>query len=405
MTGDHKHGLFAGHNHGHDYGYGTRDGRYNPNERYYRQPAPRPPLPYEGSLKDVFNAAVKEAVIHYPELKGTFLFVNAGEMTMNHDLDPRKTALRSEDEIQRFATQMVREAQGGSAFATKIEQAGLHVMTYNPLPFRLFTTKDQPYEMEAMATFYHELGHLVAPGAFGSPTEGLAENVADVFAILKHIQKYGDDSKAIEMGSWGRAWRFVLEGQGDHFTTLSIDAMPKLLEKLDVKALTPEETAALSARVALQNTPHIEVMATVAHNFRAVKRTIAQTGDVEEGLKALAEITLGEDHAKRETYFTFRIGSSALQRFLDGKVGFDIETQKLLFGKQVSRDTSPIKLEGKYWDDVRDRMAERRAQLDKEGVLLGMPHLKEPRAAKPANTNDAPPPPKKSGGWSIFGNN
>lgn len=406
MTGDHKHGLYAGHNHGYDYGYGSRDGRYDPNDRYYRRTMPqRPPLPYDGSLKDVFNAAVKEAVQHYPELKGTFLFVNAGEMTMNHDLDPRKTALRSEQEIQQFATQMVREAQGGSAFATKIEQAGLHVMTYNPLPFRLFTTKDQPYEMEAMATFYHELGHLVAPGAFGSPTEGLAENVADVFAILKHIQKYGDDSKAIEMGSWARAWRFVLEGQGDHFTTLSIDAMPKLLEKLDVKALTPAETAALSARVALQNTPHIEVMATVAHNFRAVKRTIAQTGNVEEGLKALAEITLGDDHAKRETYFTFRIGSSALQRFLDGKVGFDAETQKMLFGKQIWRDTSPIKLEGRYWDDVRDRMAERRAQLDKEGVLLGMPHLKEPRAAKPANTNDAPPPPKKSGGWSLFGNN
>lgn len=399
MTGDHKHGLLAGHTHG----FGHSHDRYNPySDRYGRPVRQRPPLPYEGSLKDVFNAAVKEAVQQYPELKGTFLFVNAGEMTMNHDLDPRKTALRSEEDIQQFAKQMVREAEGGSAFATKIERAGLHVMTYNPLPFRLFTTKDQPYEMEAMATFYHELGHLVAPGAFGSPTEGLAENVADVFAILRHIQKYGDDSKAIEMGSWARAWRFVLEGQGDHFTTLSIDAMPKLLEKLDVQALTPTESTALAARIALQNTPHIEVMATVAHNFRDVKRMIAQTGDVEAGLKVLAEITLDDDHARRETYFTFRIGSSALQRFLDGKVGFDIETQKLLFGKQVSRDTSPLKLEGKYWDEVRERVAERRAQLEQEGVLLGMPHLKEPRTAKPANTNT---PKKNGGGWNLFGNN
>ncbi|MDI1226061.1 MAG: hypothetical protein PSY14_00050 [bacterium] len=402
MTGDHKHGLFAGHNHG----YGHRDDGYgSPYNSRYRTAVPeRPPLPYEGSLKEVFNAAVKEAVIQYPQLKGTFLFVNAGEMTMNSDVDLRRSGFRDENDLQKFAGQMVREAEGGSAFATKIAQLGLHVMTYNPLPFRLFTTKDQPYEMEAMATFYHELGHLVAPAAFGSPTEGLAENVADVFAILRHIQKYGEDSKAIEMGSWGRAWRFVLTGQGDHFTTLSIDAMPKLLEKLDVQALTPAETAALSARVALQNTPHIEVMATVARNFQEVKRIIARTGDLEAALKKMAEITLSDDHERAETYFTFRIGSSALQRFLDGKVGFDVETQKMLFGQQVSRDTTPIKLEGRYWDDVRDRMAERRAQLANEGVLLGMPHLKDPRAPKAANANIEPPKPPKKSGWNLFGN-
>ncbi len=403
MTGDHKHGLYAGHDHSHGYGY-RDDDRFDPRQRYRQPVRERAPLPYEGSLKAVFNAAVNEAVEQYPVLKGRFLFVNAGELTMQHDIDPRRTGFRDERDIQQFAGQMVQEAQGGSAFATKIQELGVHVMTYNPLPFRLFTTQDQPYEMEAMATFYHELGHLVAPAAFGSPTEGLAENVADVFGILRHIQKYGDESKAIEMGSWGRAWRFVLTGQGDHFTTLSIDAMPKLLEKLDVQALTPAETAALSARVALQNTPHMEVMATVARNFRDVQKTIAQTRSLSKGLKALAEITLSDDHEKSETYFTFRIGSSALQRFLDGKVNFDVETQKMLFGERVSNDTGPIKLEGEYWDGVRQRMADRRAQLDKEGVLLGMPHLKEPRAPKAANTNVEPPKPPKKSGWSLFGN-
>ena len=90
--------------------------------------------------------------------------------------------------------------------------------------------------------------------------------------------------------------------------------------------------------------------------------------------------------------------------FLDGKVNFDVETQKMLFGERVSNDTGPIKLEGEYWDSVRQRMAERRAQLDKEGVLLGMPHLKEPRAPKAANANIEPPKPPKKSGWSLFGN-
>ena len=402
MTAEHKHGLVAGHGFG-PRDYGSDDDYDDGYRRRYRMRHEAPPLPYKGSLSSIFNAAVKEAVEQYPVLKGRFLFVNAAERNMQPDID--RTRIRSDRQLQQLAQELIDTAEGGSAFAAKIGELGVHVMTFNPLPFRLFTTQDQPYEMEAMATFYHELGHLVAPAAYGSPTHGLAENVADVFGILRHIQKYGDDSKAIEMGSWGRAWRFVLTGQGDHFTTLSIDAMPKLLEKLDVQALKPEETTALAARVALQNTPHIEVMHTVAQNFRDVRRTIARTQSLEEGLKVMAEVTLSQDHENRETYFTFRIGSSALQRFLDGKVGFDIETQKMLFGEQVSRSTAPIKLEGEYWDGVRKRMDARREQLDREGVLLGMPHLKEPRAPKAAANGNEPPKPKKPGSsWNLFGN-
>ena len=72
-----------------------------------------------------------------------------------------------------------------------------------------------------------------------------------------------------------------------------------------------------------------------------------------------------------------------------------------LFGQQVSSNTSPIKLEGDYWDDVRRRMKERGEQLAKEGVLLGMPHLKEPKKPNAAATNDDTPAPPKKRDWGF----
>lgn len=369
-------------------------------ESYIRpRHAPPPPMKLDKSLKEEFAKAVNQALKDYKHLDGRFIFVNVPEGQVIAKVDPAETNVRDQEDLRYIVSKTASEAKGaGSSLAGIEPEFEVYKMAFTPLPFRLFTTADQPYEMEAMATFYHELGHIVAPNAIGTPTMALPENVADIYGILRHIQKYGDDSKAIEVGSWSRALRFVLNGQGDHFTTLSIDAMPKILEKLDVNALTPEQTAVLASRIALQNTPHVDVMANVAHNFRNVLPRIHKTGDLVEGLREIAEVTLASDQA----YFTYKIGASALRRFLEGKVTFDHETQIQLFGEVVSKDTGVIRLEGQYWDDVRRRMKERAEQLDREGVLLGMPHLKNPKPAAPANDfAPRPPEPKKKGGWGF----
>lgn len=389
-----QHELFGRHPGGYD---DDDDIVFIPRRQPRRRMPKRPTVTLKGSLKEIFNTEVKQALDEHKQLQGRFIFINEPEGQVISDIAPGKTGLRYEEDVDRFAQDMAYNAQrAGSSMAAYVPELGVATMAFTPLPFRLFTTQDQPYEMEAMATFYHELGHLIAPNAIATQTYALAENVADVYGILRHIQKYGDESKAIEVGSGSRAWRFVLTGQGDHFTTLSIDALPELLERLDLDALTPQQTANLASRIGLQNTPHVDVMAGVARNFQKVMPTILRHG-LEEGLKEIAEVTLSSDQA----YFTYKIGSSALKPFLDGKMKFDVETQIQLFGEQVSNDTSPIKLEGKYWDDVRRRMKERGEQLAKEGVLLGMPHLKEPKKPKAAATNDDTPSPPKKRDWGF----
>lgn len=354
----------------------------------------RPQVKLESSLKETFNDVVQEALQNHPRaLAGRFVFINIPEKQVIQDVSPDKTRFRTQEQVDSFVNSVSSQiVQSGSSAAALFEpRLGIKALAFTPLPFRLFTTKDQPYEMEALATVYHELGHLIAPNAMGAQQPALAENVADIYGIFRHLQKYGDESKAIEVGSWSRAFRFVLTGQGDHFTTLSIDALPKLLEKLDVNALTPDQTANLASRIALQYTPNVDVMKNVAGSFQNVLPTIMRKRSFEAGLKEIADVTLASDQA----YFTFRIGSSALKRFLDGKVNFDVETQTQLFGEQVSDYTGPIKLEGEYWDGVRQKMKERSEQLEREGVLLGMPHKGQPQkpaSDKPANGN---------GGWSL----
>ena len=382
----------------------TRDGEIIlvPEEQLRQQRRPRPPvMKLEKSLKDEFEKAVNGAIKDFEHLKGRFIFVNVPESQVIADIERGRSRVARQEHVDAIVKDLSADAKEAMSSMAGIDpRIGVYTLAYTPAPFRLFTEQGQPFEMEAMATFFHELGHIVAPNAIGSPTMALPENVADIYGILRHIQKYGSESKAIEIGSWSRALQFVLHGQGDHFTTLSIDAMPKILEKLDVNALTPVQTTMLASRIALMNTPHIDAMASVAQAFQNVMPTIEKSGDLIAGLKIMAETTL-----KSEGYYTFRIGASALKRFLDNKVVFDKETQLQLFGRYVNEtDTGVLKLEGAYWDDVRQRMKDRTAQLEKEGVLLGMPHLaagQTPAHLLPPATPVAPAPKKDDDGWSF----
>lgn len=367
----------------------------------YRELPPAPqPMKLTKSLKDTFNAAVEQAVKDHPVLEGKFLFINMPEDQVISKVQAGATAFRSSGELQRLVQKLAQDAgELHSSFATNDPRlGGVNAMLFTPLPFRLFTTKDQPYEMEAMATFYHELAHLVAPFGSKQNTLGLAENVADVYAILRMKQKYGaaaDDM--VEVGAWSRALRFVLHSKGDHFTTLSIDAIEKETRGLDLARLTPDRAALLASRIASEHTPNYDIMETVGASFSSVMPTIAQNESLEAGLKRLAEITLSSDAA----YYTFRIGYRALKRFTEGKVSMDGETQAQLFGHKIFDDTGPIKLEGKYWDDVRARLEDRWELLQKRGVLMGMPMLGDADAGARANddTPKPPPPPPKRSSW------
>lgn len=317
--------------------------------------APLPNFDDKLPLKEIFNREVRKAVDDFPQLKGRFIFVNAVDGEANAFVDSDLVTDKELDDITADMTAKARKA--GSAFATKLGRYHeLDVMTYTPLPFRMFTGKDQPAERELMATFDHELGHLVVPGGYYSKDSCFRETAADAFAVLRQAQRYGDADEAIKKAGWRRAFDFVMSGDAGHFTTLSIDEMKPLMDKLDVKAMTPEQTVQLAQRFALAHTPHADVTNNVAKSFHPVREALQETHDIKEALKVLAEVSLSSDTA----YYTFKIGSRVLKSFLDGDV-------------RNAKDNTVFELKGDYWDGVRQKIAERELQMKDEGLLMGMP--------------------------------
>ncbi|MDE1152242.1 MAG: hypothetical protein PW788_06880 [Micavibrio sp.] len=337
--------------------------------------APLPDFPAPKSLREIFNREVHKAVEDFPELKGRFLFINLPDQQTVASIEPGRTAIRSQGQLQQIADDVSeRAAQARSSLASKIPQLDLNVMAYTPLPFKMFTGKDQSNEMETMAVFDHELGHLVVGGAFFSKDACYRETAADAYAVIRHIQRYGDDSKAIEKAGWRRAFDFVMSGDRGHFTTLAIDEIATLRDKLDITAMTPDQTIKLAQRIALEHTPHFDATDTVSAAFRPVRQAMQGSGDIDVALKMLADIALASDNA----YYTFKIGSRVLKPFLNGEVR--------------SADGTPYKLEGQYWDNVRAEMAGKTQQLKEDGILFGMPLKGQPAEEKTAKVIPFPKP-------------
>jgi hypothetical protein len=351
--------------------------------------APLPDNNEKLPLREIFNREAAQAVKDFPQLDGRFIFIDApNNIAITRHLDLGALGLQSDRQLSRVLGKIKNEAEkAGSSMATKLGDNEIDLMVYTPLPFKLFTGKDQPGEMEIMATFDHELGHLVVKGGFFSRDSTLRESAADVFAVLRHIQRYGEASEAIDRGGWRRAFDFVMSGDAGHFTTLAVDEVTALKDRLDIKVMTPQQTADLSARIALQFTPHMDVTNEAADSFEPVRRVMHYSRDLTAGLEKLAEITLSD----AASYHTFKIGARALERFLDGK---------------ISTPDGPLLLQGRFWDDVRRELTDRMARLDKEGLLMGMP-LKGARnendnAPPKAFTPKPPSPPPAAGGWKSW---
>ncbi|MBI1216692.1 MAG: hypothetical protein GC185_12850 [Alphaproteobacteria bacterium] len=327
--------------------------------------APLPKNDQKLSLSHVFNTEVRKAMKDFPELDGKFLLIDTENKVVHGKVDPsvaRVDQNQLDDIIMKVAEGSER---AHSSLATKLDRVNLDVMAYTPLPFKLFTGKDDPGEMEAMAVFDHELGHLVVRGGYYSEDPCFRECAADSFAVLRHIQRYGDKSEAIERAGWRRAFDFVMSGDAGHFTTLAIDEIAHIKDDLDIAAMTPEQTAKLAMRVSLEHTPHPDITEACAASFAPVRKAMQQTRSLETGMALLAEIALANDSA----YYTYKIASRVLKPFIEGKV-------------QVPGQT----FDGKKWEDIRTRMEDRQKQFDSEGILFGMPTKKKaPDSGKPGD--------------------
>jgi hypothetical protein len=202
--------------------------------------------------------------------------------------------------------------------------------------------------METMFVFDHEMGHAVIPNAGYFDGKNKAECIADAYAVIRHLQRYGAGSAAIDMLVQQRAFQFIFRrGRASHLTSPVVEQILARRHEIAWDSLTPAETTKLAWRFAMEYAMHPTLLDVIDRDLRKFQGRI---GDIQGGatasLQELAEKVLSTDVSA-----VFKYGAEAL---------------KLCFDRQMTG----VILAGEYWDNVRQQLAEKQKTLDAQGKLL-----------------------------------
>jgi hypothetical protein len=212
--------------------------------------------------------------------------------------------------------------------------------------------------------FDHEIGHSICPDAYKGNRDNLKECIADAYAAIRHYQRFGVGSTALDSFAAMHAVGLVFRpDDGIHFTSPVVQHIIEDRKNIDFTSLTLEETAQIARRYAALYAPHSSSVERLANKFQSFNEKLPDisNGDF-SALRQLAKTIISNENPEE-----FKWGSLALRAILDGKVGFN---QKRI---------SPV---GQEWMDVRKALDERDAELKETGILFGI------QKPKPAAQNN-----------------
>jgi hypothetical protein len=134
--------------------------------------------------------------------------------------------------------------------------------------------------------FDHEIGHILTTNTLWknklSDTEMQnhhEETAADIYAILRHYQRFGKNSAFPEFLANLRRMDMIQQNDVVHFTAEAIEKTAKACEKIDIQALNPKKTVALALDLTPRSTLNRKTARCLKQNFAAV------AGDFRNGKK------------------------------------------------------------------------------------------------------------------------
>ncbi len=290
------------------------------------------------SLSFDFNTVARQALREHPEIKKDILFVDA--LNDNYLASTATLAsLDDDDDAQEELGKTVKQAKRlRTSFAQAImidRQKTINAIVFHPDRHPLFDPQDR--NIDNIGTIDHELGHVLVPSA--ERTHG--ENVADAYAILRHLQRFDGRQTDIGYAAWKRAMVFITGGHTSHLTTFTIDKIIADSKSADFISLTPAQTVAIARDYARKHTRGQEKLSQLAADFHTARGMRLTPTLFEE----IARITLATD-AKSDTFY---LGARALLPVL-------ASTQVTLNGKTIA-------LRGPEWDIVRVQLAKKMTEL------------------------------------------
>jgi hypothetical protein len=319
------------------------------------------------TLSDIFNQFAKEAVQHFPATKGKLLIFDANEYrSYGHDALDLKKAGTTIDEINEFIDERYHD-KGRQTYADWENEVNLHFIMYDE-KVKHAERKNVPENTEKDILFLldHELAHIVIkdPALEGENTQykdTLKEAIADAYAMIRHYQRYGADSehKNSIIDPWARAGALTLNKDTIHFSTFMLEEIIRRKDVIDFKALSPQQTAELAKRFAVEYTPPSSAVNRIFKKLKPVQDAFNKSPRSDQWLRKLAEITL--DPANDP--YTFKVCKRILTGYLDGR---------------KDMDGTSVKVSGVYWDGVRTKLKEAEERFAREDILFNIPLMKKP---------------------------
>jgi hypothetical protein len=329
--------------------------------------------PEKKSLSDIFNHFANDAVERFPHLHGNFILVDTNDRKIYGHINEQKIGARSEavmnylqqnHEIQ----QLIRDPHMSSC-AFKDPRTGLDIMIMKEVVKRDHNGVSLEEEKNLLFTMDHELAHLgVKDGMSGNSFEDvvLAECVADAYALIRHFQRFGDDSvpRHQYVDPFSRLMAMVMGQDLSHFTTFVLDEIIKRKDEIDFSKLDEKQTENLAWRFAMKFAPPKPVIAMLHEEFEPVRQAYERSPHSGNFIKVLISMALDP----KTDYYTFKASSLLLKTYL--------EDAAKLSGK--------LNVPEELLKDVRKKLKEKEIKLAERDILFDIP-LQAPKL--PSNQN------------------
>jgi len=202
------------------------------------------------------------------------------------------------------------------------------------------TDKTAPVAQETTFIFDHELAHAIIPNAsYRDGEKNRAESIADAYAVIRHFQRYGADSPAIDAIVANRAFDFVFREPRyghSHFTSPVTEKILACRYDIDWDSLTPQQTGDLARKFVFEHEMEAEALSVLHKEFNAFHY---KAKDIENGDR-IPVLTLAEKVLVTDCSNVFKYGSAALKLCIDQQAADGV-------------------LAGAYWDNVRRKLAKK----------------------------------------------
>lgn len=214
----------------------------------------------KNSLAFNFQAAVQGMRRQYPVLSDNTVFYNAADQSVSlppwlaphEEGDIAATALRIAEGHPSFATKFI--PREGKLKGQEVQLIGINFANIDHAAFM-----PSSVEMGKQANFDHECGHAVVDlrdqkehvVAVGEDKikHPIVESAADVFMLLKHVKRYGDQADDVGYTGWMRAYYLWVHGDAKHFTSVAVDHLIEQGLITQAKNMQPEQIAKTASEV------------------------------------------------------------------------------------------------------------------------------------------------------------